>query len=523
MLPHRSSRICSLSLLAMAVVPAMEQPIVGPRALGMGGTGVACAEDYPAQWYNPAAFGFFATESEVDNQDLQRKDWGLGVDVNAGYRVGGDAVDLADKALKIDVNAIKQLSNGTTTDTKALQDVVNTAAALARLDPDSDVLTVNSNAGAGLRIGSFGLGFRMSAEAITGLAGPADLTNVGINLTNAGTSASVYGQLTQVSPTGFNATGYTPTVFSQAQIDQLSAALVSNAAANGVTITNGQAQDEAYKLDFSAAKEGVSASDAAAATTVLVTAITNATDIAGALSTSIENNTTAIRFYGFGLVEVPLTWGQALGEHWSIGGNVKFMHGRVYGLDARLINSSKDNFNDYFGDLKQNYRATNTIGIDAGILGRWPMLQVGLAGRNLNAPKFKGPELRFANIGSVQFEDVRLSPEFTVGGAFIPWDTVTLALDLDLTRAKTVRPDYRTQYVRAGFEWNPWHVLALRAGMSRNLAEHDIGTLYHAGIGLNLYLLRLDLAAAATPKTDEFRDKSVNKEARVGLAVATDW
>lgn len=47
---------------------AQDSFVVGPRALGMGGTGVAAVDDLPAQYYNPAAFGFFGHQPPVEEQ-----------------------------------------------------------------------------------------------------------------------------------------------------------------------------------------------------------------------------------------------------------------------------------------------------------------------------------------------------------------------------------------------------------------------------------------------------------------------
>ncbi len=124
-------------LLAAGHAGAMESFIVGPRALGMGGANVASVNDIQAQFYNPAAFGFFhdrepltampapppradqvpAKDSQVpaggqtpvaaqapigeteytgggfwpsDNNHLGRKSWGFGLDASVGLRAHGD-------------------------------------------------------------------------------------------------------------------------------------------------------------------------------------------------------------------------------------------------------------------------------------------------------------------------------------------------------------------------------------------------------------------------------------------------
>ncbi|MEN9544178.1 MAG: hypothetical protein RLZZ598_1011, partial [Pseudomonadota bacterium] len=174
-------------------------------------------------------------------------------------------------------------------------------------------------------------------------------------------------------------------------------------------------------------------------------------------------------------------------------------------------------------ELRDTYESTTTLGVDLGVAARWELLQAGLTGRNLNAPRFKGFSRTLTGGAVVTYDDVRLDPELTLGGAFIPWDTVTFAIDVDLTRAKTLLPGYRTQHLRLGAEWNILHTLALRGGWSRNLAESDSGALIHGGLGLNLYLLRLDLAAALSTQRVTVDGTDIPREARVALGLATDW
>ena len=48
---------------AWGQLAALDSYIVGPRALGMGGTGVASTDDYTAQFYNPALLGILPSPS----------------------------------------------------------------------------------------------------------------------------------------------------------------------------------------------------------------------------------------------------------------------------------------------------------------------------------------------------------------------------------------------------------------------------------------------------------------------------
>ena len=54
-----ASILFSTTFVVASSSEAREWTIVGPRALGMGGAGVAVANDATASYWNPAAFGFF--------------------------------------------------------------------------------------------------------------------------------------------------------------------------------------------------------------------------------------------------------------------------------------------------------------------------------------------------------------------------------------------------------------------------------------------------------------------------------
>lgn len=137
---------------------------------------------------------------------------------------------------------------------------------------------------------------------------------------------------------------------------------------------------------------------------------------------------------------------------------------------------------------------------------------------NLNTPTFDGP-----TVGATKFADYEIEPTVTAGAAFIPFETLTFAVDLDLIESETVLSDYKSQYFRVGGEWDILRFIALRAGYSENFAESDIGGLVHAGVGLDLWLVRVDLAGSMALETTEYDGDEVPREARLGVQVAADF
>lgn len=503
--------LISLSLLSSAAF-ALESPIIGPRALGMGGVGVACTDDYVAQFYNPAAFGFFTagnadgTRSRVDNNDLQRKDWGMGVDATAGARLVGNLGTYLNDVLRIDVAKIESIGQSGSVDAQTLQDVTTALAALSSFNPEKDAVLIDVNAGFGMRIGHFGLGVRSYGQAVGKLQN-LDTQHIGIALPPGN---SVADQINNVVVPVSTAPGtYTPTQLTSAQQTTLQNILINNGQA-----TAAEAAEAVNKIDYSLAQAHIDP----ALIDGVISEFGQLVASSGVGSLQFGKNNTSLRMVGLGIVEIPLTYGYAFDEHWSIGGSLKYMLGRVYGLDVPLFNTNGDNFSKYLSDSKNNYRQSSNVGVDLAVMARFPMLQVGITGRNLNSPSFKGP-----TVNGVKFDDEHVSPSATAGVAFIPFSVLTMAADMDLTRSDSQLAGRQFQRLAGGIEWDALRVLALRVGISKNLAVISDPTLYSAGVGLNLWVLRMDAAAQMSRETVSYNGKNYPQEARASLAVATDW
>ncbi|HKJ87164.1 MAG TPA: hypothetical protein VKA48_01405, partial [Gammaproteobacteria bacterium] len=77
---------------------------MGPRALGMGGAGVAVADDATATYWNPAAYGFFNTykpESSMDSHFHKRKASGV-LSAGAGVQTHEDLGSVLDAIFTYD-------------------------------------------------------------------------------------------------------------------------------------------------------------------------------------------------------------------------------------------------------------------------------------------------------------------------------------------------------------------------------------------------------------------------------------
>jgi F plasmid transfer operon, TraF, protein len=493
-----SSTLLVIASFAPLSLWAQESYSVGPRHLGMGGAGVAVVDDVPASYYNPAAYGFFgygAPPSEqsdkgpdsVDNNALWRKDFGVAIDFSAGVRIHKDFATHLDTLREYyDGNAFTDLGNLGIQNESDAKAMIEIATALGNLSDPDNATSVDVNTGVMVRVGHFGLGVRAFSQAAMRLQS-FDTTNLGIG----GAAGEADNTLTSYTPSGWT-TGDPVTTLSSAQQAQLSAA--------------GYTADNISKIDNMVKTYGVDAD-------LLQLMINTIVGMNG--PNSLEDNTSAARVYGVGIIEIPLSYGYAFGEHLAVGGNLKGMIGRVYGSDVLVFAKDAD---EQIKDAQDNYKQSLNVGLDLSVMFRMRMLNLGLIARNINAPTFDGP-----TVGAISYDDYTVDPSVVAGAAFIPFETLSFTVDLDLTSNESILNNYDTQMLRLGGEWNAFRFLALRGGYSQNLAESDIGGLVHAGLGINLWAVRLDIAGAMSLESTEFDEEEIPREARFAAQLAVDF
>jgi hypothetical protein len=127
------------------------------------------------------------------------------------------------------------------------------------------------------------------------------------------------------------------------------------------------------------------------------------------------------------------------------------------------------------------------------------------------------------NTTTVSAKSVRIEPQMTAGVAYHPWDTVTVEVNYDLTKNKTAFRDYKTQNLSLGLEWDAFRFLALRGGIYKNMAESDASLVYTAGVGLNLWAARLDVAGVYSKDKYTYDGDDVPQESRLAFALSVDF
>ena len=485
-----------LMLGSISTASALDAYIVGPRALGMGGTGVASTDDQNAQFYNPALFGFFGRGTGPDNQGLANKHWGGGFDANVGARVHGNLPEIVELLDSLDIDRLRTTG---ITQPDDLRSLVRAASALNDLLQSTNAVSADATAGVSVRIGHAALGVRVYGQAASLVSGT-DLVNVALDVAG--------GALANKINSSGSTTDNQVMLLSNTQRDSLYVALGGAGAFNA----NSAAGDAVERIDYEMRQTGITGTQIETAVTVLQNAAT-------AAGQGLNENDTVMRIRGFGLAEVPLSYGWAIDDHWAVGGSIKLMVGRVAGAQVSVF---KEGALESLETIPDNTETSINWGVDLSIAGRWQWFQAGITGRNLNSPTFDG----FTNTynGQTQVvDDVEVDPQLTVGAAFIPWSWLTIALDADLLPGQSSFNGYETQRIGGGIEINPWNILALRGGVYQNIAESDIGPVVTLGAGINLWAVRIDLGVAASTEMVSIEGYDIPDEIRASLGLAVDF
>ncbi|MDQ6995063.1 MAG: conjugal transfer protein TraF, partial [Mariprofundaceae bacterium] len=469
------------------LAPAAEFQPAGVRALGLGGAGVASLRDTNASYWNPAAFGFFGEDSAAmkaaDNNGMGNKDFGFSADVGAGVSLQGNLAGLVDTMGKIDYGAVQSAINGNTTGTlagKPLLDSLTLINKLSGLNAPGTGLRILANGMGGIRIENFGLGVQVLGEVA--VSARVDTQNLGLSTGATGGVAGV-----QQAVAGF-APAPTTTYFTTAQQTQLV----------GLGYTQATINKVGNQLAATPAAQGQQAN------------ITQALNTVANTTGSLSNNNSQIRYQGAIVTEVPLSYGYAISPNLSVGGSLKYIQAQVIDGYTAAFNQNSNNFQSQSSQSKET---KSGFGIDLGVMYRMTEFQAGLVLRNLNSPKF-------THSSGYVYE---IKPQAKLGLSYMPWDTVSVELDADLTKNQSALNNYSTQYINGGLEWDIFHAVALRAGAYKNIAQNDIGTVFTAGLGVNLWAARLDIGGAMSTKKSSYQGKQFPREARVSAALNIDF
>lgn len=499
---RRLTSLAVLGVAAWAATPAEAEDwaILGARARGMGGAGVATEI---SSYWNPASIGMpvagrWEKEDETDPlaKRMERRA-GRGPK-EFGFAVGGwgsfEMASIGDIAQEIDDVADLYFS----TDFAAVQDRLNTGTATA-----ADIQATLQLVKQIQDLDQEGVGIYGTAIAESGVWVHTDVLSVGVFARGVG-----YAGIDPVVDWRFAAAS----AFADGGFGEVFA---TTGAVNSPTTTAGasfstQLQgvglsvSEANELAFQAEVAGLPLDDAD--TVSALVAVAQATVTAGSSGTATSLDTLFFNQSGFWLRGIVVKEGGVTlarshtfhGVKWSLGASFKFIEA-ISNQNLIAVSRFADGeqaFDKLLDDWNRSREISTTFGIDAGLMIELPIgLRIGITGRNLNRPSF-------AWSGSQSYF---LERQWRAGAA---WSAgpVTIAFDADLWATQTRLVDrYDSQFVNGGIEFMPARQapvgLAFRFGAYKNVAEPKEDVVFTFGLGLRLGPIRVDAAVAATYTT----------------------
>jgi hypothetical protein len=491
---------CALGAAAAAPAAAEDWAILGARARGMGGAGIATEI---SNYWNPASIGmpvFGHWESEDESDPLAKrmerragggpKEFGFGLTGSGQFEMASigniaqEVDDIADLYFNTDFAAVQDRLNTGTATAADLQVTLQLVKQIQDLDQE-------------------GVGIYGTAVAESGVWVHTDVLSVGVFARGVG-----YAGIDPVVDWSFGAAS----AFADGGFGEVFA---STGAVNSPTTTAGasfstQLQavgvsvSEANELAFQAELAGVPLSDAE--TVSALVKVAQATVAAGSSGTATSLDTLFFNQSGFWLRGIVVKEGGVtlarshtiFGVKWSLGASFKFVEA-ISNQNLIAVSRFQDGeqaFDKLLDDWNRTREVSTSFGIDAGLMCELPIgLRFGVTGRNLNRPSF-------AWAGGQSYY---LERQWRAGAAW-SMGPLTLAFDADLWVTQTRLVDrYGSQFVNGGIEFAPARQapigLAFRFGAYKNVAEPTEDVVYSFGLGLRLGPIRVDAAVSATYTT----------------------
>jgi hypothetical protein len=502
----RTLVLCCLAVVCLSLSASLafarEWTIVGPRALGMGGANVAVANDSTASYWNPAAFAFFTSK---EGGDYGHRKFSGSLDFGFGVQVHEDLGDQLNQIFQYNFDSF----TGGTMSAEAVSDFLGLVESLKTFDEnESRALTILTNGALSAQFTRFGIavyGFSdVSARGDLDLVNIAPVTSgeLDVNIISTFSDTSNFNSGVSVPSGDF----YLDSTTKQGLVTTISAmqGWDTTTATNFVqAVDYGLSQAEASGYDVPSIDE-------------ITDAVSDVATLASVADTggSFADNESQLLFRGMLVTEVPVTYGYQVSEDFAIGGNLKYMMARVYNAAVPVFNTD---FSDALSDATDSYKDSSNFGVDLGALYRLgDDLRFGLVARNLNSPAFDMEPLYAGDA-----DELEEKFQARAGVAYKPVSFVTLAADIDLTQnSTTVSDDYKSQNISLGAEVSLLKILQLRAGAYKNIAQDDIGLVYTAGFGLNLFLFNVDFGAALSSDTTSIDDTDIPQELKAELAIS---
>lgn len=477
-------QVLILTILMAGTSFALEFQQMG--SFGMGGAGVARTFDGTAAYWNPGALAFAGGDSAIK----------FGGSV--GYRI--------DDNLAGNVDRLSRLADPTSGDLNLEAD------AATNLDRAGQAVQLVGIMDEMRQLGNNSL--QLNGDAILGVRYKRFATGIFGTLQGAGTPDF---DLTNIRMTGINShaefadaidatTSGAPSFFSQQQFSA-----IADAFGGGQTGAN-----IAFSFDRQLSSSNVTGVSSGFAADALVQ-IGNSM-APGSTAGNIDTNQSSLETRGLAYFELPLAYGHPvnLGRFGTlgIGGAVKVMTGRVYISKTTLFNTTSG---DIFSNITRNHKDSVSWGVDLGALWKWKNVNLGVVAKNLNTPEFSTSGL------DSSVDGFKIRPQVRSGMSVGLLDWLSVAADIDLTSNETTQPGVKSRNLGGGLELRPADWFAFRMGAYKNIAASGSGPVATAGFTIGAKWLNMELDAAVSPETGEYKGQSYPREGKVQLSLNSQF
>ena len=500
-------------------VSAQPWQMVGPRAMGMGGAGVAVATGAEAQYWNPAALA-------VDNEDDKNLIIGLGAQLETTKDVA-DAVDgLNDlsKQYKSMSDTLKTHGTPTATD---LNTVFKGLGDISKLTKQGTGILAGADGGIGTKFKHFAVSVR--SLGTIGVTPVVDARNIGFD--NKGASQQGFNMVTTGTPANPSAVQVVANAIDATDTFGALNTLLGGGYANSTKLAESIVLTAEAQAGISPAQIMEMAQTIADNLPQAAEIIKTAGDAGG--GTGYSNNESRVMADAGAFTEAALGYGHQFVPGLQIGGNIKVIEGTLTQTGIMVLSDDKD-FSDIISEANKNKKNSTNVGVDLGarlslaeLLDSeiWGKPTFGITARNINSPKFKRPGVP-TNLDPVLAQDwntsdYKLKPQVRAGAALEVLKILTVAADIDVTENDTNVTGYKSRQLAVGMELDltkgkKWG-LPIRAGINKNVAESDSEMYYTAGVGLRLSRFWLELAGAVSGETAKVDGTEIPTSAAASL------